>query len=113
MTNVIPRAAIVIGVFLAAYGLLVWRNAFRKLSLVNYVIVLSCAPVLLLYASKMKEWEYFLDQQWGFSILNDLSVAAIQITILVCILVLGAWWADSTYLPARFHRLMRSSRFVK
>ena len=54
MTNVIPRAAIVIGVFLAAYGLLAWRNAFRKLSLANYKIVLSCAPVLLLCAPKIK-----------------------------------------------------------
>lgn len=51
MTNVIDRAAIVIGAFLAAYGLLVWRNAFRKLSLANYIIVLSCVPVLLLGAS--------------------------------------------------------------
>ena len=63
MTNVIDRAAIVIGVFLAAYGLLIWRSAFRNLSLANYIIVLSCAPVLLLGASKMKEWEYPLDQR--------------------------------------------------
>jgi hypothetical protein len=59
MTNVIDRAAIVIGTFLAAYVLLVWRNASRKLSLANYIIVFSCASVLLLGASKMKEWEYF------------------------------------------------------
>jgi drug/metabolite transporter (DMT)-like permease len=84
MTNVIPRAAIVIGVFLAAYGLLAWRNVFRRLSLTNYIIVLFCAPVLLLCASKMKDWEYFLDQQRGFSILNDLAVAVIQNMILVC-----------------------------
>jgi len=113
LTNVIDRAAMLIGAFLAAYGLLVWRNAFRKLSLANYIIVLSCAPVLLLCASKMKEWEYFLDQQRGFSILNDLGVPLIHLTIFVCILFLGAWWADSTYMRARFHRYMQSSRFVK
>ncbi len=37
MTNVIDRAAIVIRAFLAAYGLLVWRSAFRNLSLANYI----------------------------------------------------------------------------
>jgi drug/metabolite transporter (DMT)-like permease len=50
------RAEIVIGVTLAAYGMLVWRSAVRKLSLANYIIVLSCAPVLLLCVSKMSEW---------------------------------------------------------
>ncbi|PYU53467.1 MAG: hypothetical protein DMG56_29025 [Acidobacteria bacterium] len=113
MTNVIPRAAIVIGAFFAAYGLLVWRNAFRKLSLANYIIVLSGAPVLLLGAAKMKEWEYFLDQQREHWTLNHLGVEVIHLTIFVCILFLGIWWADSTYLRERFHVLMRSSRFVK
>ena len=111
--NIFFRAEIMIGAIVAAYGMLVWRNAFRKLSLANYIIVLSCAPVLLLCASKMKEWEYFLDQQRGFSILNDLGVPVIHLTIFVCILFLGAWWADSTYMRARFHRYMQSSRFVK
>jgi hypothetical protein len=55
--NIFFRASIVIGVILAAYGMLVWRSAFRKLS----IIVLSCAPVLLLCVSKMTEWVYFLD----------------------------------------------------
>ena len=113
MTNVIDRASIVIGVCLAAYGLLVWRNAFRKLSLANYVIVLSCAPVLLLGASKIKEWEYFLDQQRESWTLNHLGVEVIHLTIFVCILFLGIWWADSTCLRERFHVLMRSTRFVK
>jgi len=113
MTNVIPRAAIVIGAFFAAYGLLVWRNAFRKLSLANYIIVLSGAPVLLLGAAKMKEWEYFLDQQREHWTLNHLGVEVIHLMIFVCILFLGIWWADSTYLRERFHVLMRSSRFVK
>ena len=44
--NIFFRASIVIGVILAAYGMLVWRSTFRKLSLANYIIVLSCAPVL-------------------------------------------------------------------
>jgi hypothetical protein len=88
-------------------------SAFRKLSLANYIIVLFCAPVLLLCVSKMSEWVYHLDQQRGFSILNDLKVVVIQITIVVCIAVFSGWWADNTYMRARFHRYMRSSRFVK
>jgi hypothetical protein len=111
--NIFFRAEIVIGVILAAYGMLVWRSAFRKVSLANYIIVLSCAPVLLLCVSKMSEWVYFLDQQRGFSILNDLKVGAIEITMVVSIAVFGAWWADSTYMRARFHRYMQSSRFDK
>jgi hypothetical protein len=107
------RAGIVIGAILAAYGILVWRSASRKLSLANYIIVLSCVPVLFLCESKLSEWVYFLDQQRGFSILNDLAVGVIQITMVVCIVVFGAWWADSTYMHARFRRYMRSSRFVK
>ena len=106
------RASIVMGVLLAAYGMLLWRSAFRKLSLANYIIVLSCVPVLLLCVSKLSEWVYFLDQQRGFS-MNDLAVGVIQVTMVVCIVVFGGWWADSTYMRARFHRYMRSIRFVK
>ena len=83
IVNILSRDEIVIGIILAAYGMLVW------------------------------EWVYFLDQQRGFSILNDLRVRVIQITIVVCILVFGGWWADSTYMRARLHKYMRSSRFVK
>ena len=111
--NIFHRAEIVIGVILAAYGMLVWRSAFRKLSLANCIIVLSCAPVLLLCVSKLSECVYFLDQQRGFSILNELKVGVIQIAVVVCIVVFGGWWADSTYMRARFHRYMRSSRFVR
>ena len=107
------RAEIVVGTILAAYGMLVWRSAFRKLSLANCIIVLSGVPVLLLCVSKMTEWVYFLNQQRGFSILNDLRVPVIEITMVVCVVFFGAWWADSTYLRARFHRYMQSSRFVK
>lgn len=107
------RAEIVVGVTLAAYGMLVWRSGSRKLSLANYIIVLSCVPVLLLCVSKLSEWVYFLDQQRGFSISNDLAVGVIQITMVVCIVGFGGWWADSTYMRARLHRYMRSSRFVK
>ena len=111
--NIFFRAEIVIGVILTAYGMLVWRSAFRKLSLANYIIVLSCAPVLLLCVSKMAGWVYFSNQRRGFSILNELKVGVIEITIAVCVAVFGAWWADSTYMRARFHRYTRSSRFVK
>jgi hypothetical protein len=107
------RAEIVIGAIVAAYGMLVWRSASRKLSLANYIVVLSCVSVLLLCVSKLSEWFYFLDQHRGFLTLNDLEVGVIQITIAVCIPFLGAWWADSTYMRERLHRYMRSSRFVK
>ncbi len=107
------RGEIVIGAIVAAYGMLVWRSASRKLTLANYVIMLSCAAVLLPCVSKLSERVYFLDHQRRFSILNDLGVSAIEITILICIVVLGGWWADSTYMHSRFLRYMGSSRFVK
>jgi len=107
------RAEIVIGAIVAAYGMLVWRSASRKLSLANYIIVLSCVAVLLLCVSELSEWVYFLDHQRGFLTLNDLEILVIEITIPVCIVVFGGWWADSPYMHARFRRYMRSSRFVK
>jgi hypothetical protein len=61
----------------------------------------------------MTEWVYILDQHREFSILNELKVGVIQITMVVCIVVFGGWWADSTYMHARFRKYMRSSRFVK
>jgi hypothetical protein len=111
--NIFFRAEIVLGVPLAAYGILAWRSAFRKLSLANYTIVLSCVPVLLVCVSKLSEWVYFLDRQRGISIFNELGVGVIEITMVVCIVVFGGWWADSAYMCARFHGYMRSSRFVK
>jgi hypothetical protein len=48
------RAEIVIGAIVAAYGMLVWRSASRKLSLANYVIVVSCVAVPCV--SKQSEW---------------------------------------------------------
>ena len=107
------RVEIVIGAMVAAFGMLVWRSASRKLSLANYIIVLFCVAVLLPCVSKQSEWVYFLDHQRGLPILNDLGVLVIEITVPLCILVLGAWWADSTFLRAQFHRHMQSSRFVK
>jgi hypothetical protein len=107
------RAEIVIGAIVAAYGMLVWRSASRKLSLANYISVFSCLAVLLPCASKQSEWVYFLDHQRGFLTLNDLEILVIEITTPVCILVSGAWWADSAYVHARFRSYMRSSRFVK
>src|SRR5437660_11740660 len=55
----------------------------------------------------------FFYQQREHWTLNHLGVEVIHLTIFVCILFLGIWWADSTYLRERFHVLMRSSRFVK
>jgi hypothetical protein len=49
------RAEIVIEALVAAYGIPVWRSASRKLSLANYILVLSCAAVLLLCVSKLSE----------------------------------------------------------
>jgi amino acid permease len=106
------RVEIVIGAFVAAYGILVWRSASRKLSLANYTIVLSCVAVLLLCVSKLSEWVYHLDHHKGFS-MNDLGVFIIDVTIPVCIVVFGGWWADSTFMRERFRRYMPSSRFVK
>jgi hypothetical protein len=67
------RVEIVIGAIVAAYGMLVWRSASRKLSVANYTIVLACVAVLLPCVSKQSEWVYFLDHQRGFSILNDIA----------------------------------------
>jgi hypothetical protein len=107
------RLEIVIGAIVAAYGMLVWRSAFRKLSHANYVIVAFCVAALLPCVSKQSEWVYLLNHQNGFWILNDLGILVIEITIPVWIFVMGAWWADSTFLRERFHAYMRSSRFVK
>jgi hypothetical protein len=107
------RAEIVIGAIVAAYGMLAWRSASRKLSFASYLIVVSCLAVLLPCVSKQSEWVYFLNHQGGYSILNDLGVLVIEITTTVSILVLGAWWADSTYMHERFRGYVRSSRFVK
>jgi amino acid permease len=85
------RAEIVIGAIVAAYGMLVWRSASRKLSLANYVIVVSCVAVLLQCVSKQSEWVYFLNHQRGFLTLNDLKILVIDITIPVCIVVFGGW----------------------
>jgi amino acid permease len=67
MDDAFFRAEIVIGVIVAAYGILVWRSASRKLSLANYIIVFSCVAVLLLCVSKLSEWVYLLDHHKGFS----------------------------------------------
>ena len=113
MDDAFSRAEIVIGAIVAACGMLVWRSASRKVSLANYIIVSSCVAVLLPCVSKQSEWVYILDHQRGFSILNGLGILVIELTIPVCILVLGAWWADSAFLRAQFHRHMQSIRFVK
>jgi hypothetical protein len=98
----ISRAEIVMSALLAAYGILLWRSAFRKLSLANCIIVLSCASVLVLWAFKMYEGFHFSNRQR--SLMADLGVSAIGLTIGACTAVFGAWWADSTYMRARFHR---------
>ena len=100
MTNVVDRASIVIGVFLAAYGLLVWRNAFRKLSLANYIIALSCAPVLLLCVSKMKGWEYFWDQQRESWTLNHFGVQVIHLND-ICLYPVFRYLVGRQHIPAR------------
>ena len=111
--SIFSRAEMMIGITVAAYGMLLWRSAFRKLSLANYIIVLSCAPILFQCVSKMSGWVYLLNQQRGYSTLNDLGVGVIELTMLVCIIFFGAWWADGPYMRARFHRYIRSSRFAK
>jgi hypothetical protein len=104
------RAEIVIGAIMAAYGMLVWRNVSRKLSLANYTIAFACVAVLLLGVSKVSEWVYLLDHHKGLSVIG---VFIIDLTIPVCILVFGGLWADSTFMRERFRRYMPSSRFIK
>jgi hypothetical protein len=106
MDDAFFRAEIVIGAIVAAYGMIIWRGASRKLSVANYLTVLSCLAVLLPCVSKQSEWVYWLDHESGLSILNHLGIMVVEITIPVCIFVLGAWWADSTYLHERFRRYL-------
>jgi hypothetical protein len=113
MDDAFFRAEIVIGAIVAAYGMLLWRSASRKLSLANCAIVVSCVAVLLPCVSKQSEWVYFLNHQRGFLTLNNLKILIIEITIPVCIVVFGGWWADSTYMHERFRGYLRSRRFVK
>jgi hypothetical protein len=108
--DVLFRAEIVIGAIVAAFGILLWRSAFRKLSLTNYISVFSCLAVLLPSVSKQSEWVYFLDHQRGFRILNDLGILATDITIPVCTLIFGGLWADSTYMHDRFRGYTLSKR---
>jgi len=98
------RAEIVIGAVMAAYGTLVWRSAFRDLSLANYAIVSSCVTILLLCVSKISEWVYVLNKQNRYA-----PGIVIAIVMPVCIFVFAAGWADSTYLRERFHDFSRSS----
>jgi hypothetical protein len=88
MDDAFFRAEIVIGAIVAAYGMIVWRSSSRKLSLANYIIVLSCVAVLLPCVSKQSELVYFLDHERGLLILNDLGIIVIEITIPVCIFFL-------------------------
>jgi hypothetical protein len=111
LSNMFCRAEIILGLFLAAYGMLAWRSVFRDLSPANYILAFSSALVLLPCTSKITEWAYFLLQQRGFS-MNALRVGLVQITVPVCVAVLGAWWADRTFMLARFQRLL-FRRFVE
>jgi hypothetical protein len=104
------RAEIVIGAILAVCGVLLWRSASRKLSLANYMIVFSCASVAVLSESKLSEWVHFSRRS---SFLVDLEACAIHLAMIFCIVVCGAWWADSAHMQARFHRYKRSNRFVR
>jgi len=113
MNDAIFRAEIVVGAIVAAYGVLVWRSASRKLSVANCIIVTACVAVLLPCVSKQSEWVYFLFHRSGFSILNNLGILVTDITIPVCLFVLGAWWADNTYLRERFRGYLQSRRFAK
>jgi len=98
------RAEIVIGVVLAAYGVLVWRNAFRDLSVANCVIVCSCVPILLVCVSKLSEWNYVLHKQSRY-----VPGAIVVILMTVCISVLAALWADSAHLREWVQDFSRSS----
>jgi amino acid permease len=107
------RAEIVIAAIVAAYGMLVWRGASHKLSLLNYIVVFTCVAVLLVCVSEVSEWVYFLDHLGGFLTWNSLETLVIEITIPVCIFVFGGWWADSTFMHERLLQSVRSIRLAK
>jgi hypothetical protein len=54
--NIWLRAEFVVYPAMMAAGFLVWQSASRKLSLGDYVIVSSCASVLVLCAFTVYEW---------------------------------------------------------
>jgi amino acid permease len=107
------RAEIVIAAIAAAYGVLVWRSASHKLSILNYIVMFSCVAVLLVCASEVSEWVYFLDHQGGFLFLKSLEILVFEIAIPVCIFVFGGWWGDSTFMHERLLHSMRSIGLVK
>ena len=109
--DAISRAEFLLGAILAAYGILVWRHASHDLSLANYTLVASGASAVVLCASRMSEWASFLYPQRGTSLGFELRVGAVQVTIVICILVFGGWWADSTFMREHFRKRMH--RFVK
>jgi hypothetical protein len=112
-SDAISRAEIVIGAILTAYGMLLWRSASHKLSFANYLFVITCASVLILCVSQMSEWVYFSRQQRGYLNSVLLEVAVTEITMVACIAVFGAWWADSAYMQARFDQYIESHRFLR
>lgn len=107
------RACIVLGALLGAYGMLVWRSVSHELSLANYIIVPACACALIVCASEISEWHYFLHRQRGYSLLIDLEVGAIQLTTVFLMVAFGAWWADSAFMRERFRTLLRFSRSAR
>jgi hypothetical protein len=116
LSNAFFRAELVIGAFAAVYGILLWRSASQKLSLANYIVAFSFVPILILAASKISEWAYFVRQQSVSSILDfraHLGLTTIEIALVFCIVLFGGWWADSTYMQDRLRRLVRSSRSVR
>jgi len=98
------RAEIVVGIVMAAYGMLVWRQAFCDLSLANYAIVSSCVPILLVCVSRLSEWVYVLRKQGRY-----VPGAILAALMPLCIFVVAALWADSAHLRERFHDFLRSS----
>lgn len=87
---------------LAAIGILLWRSTFRKLSLANYIIVLSCASVLVLWAFKMYEW--FHVSNWG----KEFFMADFGFTAVVLFAaVFGAWWASGANEAVTFTQFLK------
>jgi hypothetical protein len=57
--NMVLRAEFVVSATMAAAGILVRRRKVRELSLMDYIIVLSCASVTVLCVFKMPAWFHF------------------------------------------------------
>lgn len=104
----LSRAEVVLSAVLAAFGILLWRSAFCKLSLANVLIVLSCASAVVIWAFKMYDWFHFSNRQ--SSLMTTFGVAASGGAITVCAAMCGAWWAGAAHEGVPFTQWLKFRR---